>query len=161
MHRSVGTFLRVFLVGAVMVLAACTEPRDGELKLSFRIIAQDFHSEFDAPQLLVLRDAGLWADTWSRVARQRQPLPPVPFVDFGKETVILAAMGQESSSGYTVTIEEVRIVQDHLVVSVLEKSPASGCAVLAVETAPLVVIAVPNTRKQVLFVEHAERVHCN
>jgi type IV pilus biogenesis protein CpaD/CtpE len=93
-------------------------------------------SGIEAPTREAVRDAQAWRDAWSRLTSRSGPPRAAPEVDFAREMVLVAAMGQRRSGGYAVRIESVREEGGELVASVVETSPGPRCGVTMALTAP-------------------------
>jgi hypothetical protein len=105
----------------------------------------------------VVRDAGAWSSLWSRMtARNRAtPLPPV---DFGREMVLVAAMGQRPSGGHAVTIERVDDAGGELVARVVHQKPGPRCGTTSALTHPADAVLIPRSSKPVRWmVRETER----
>ncbi len=109
---------------------------------------------------LVIRDAAGWAALWDAVVGARTPRPQPPAVDFNREMVIVAAMGQRGTGGYAISIDEVRREDDGLAVVVRETSPGSGCFLTQAFTAPVTAVRLPASDAPVRFIERKETQDC-
>ncbi len=78
--------------------------------------------------------AGLWKKAW--------PEAPVPDVDFATHTVLVVAMGEQSSGGYAIQVAAAAAGAGGLDVEVLSVSPGPGCAVPTVMTQPVDIVSV-------------------
>src|ERR1051325_10138042 len=100
-----------FLVASGLITVACQEPLGVRLGAAWvpdssaTLLRSDF-SGIEAPVRMVLGDSSSWSRLWSQL---QIDLPPrtLPAVDFRKETVLLAAIGSERTSGYGVRIDSV------------------------------------------------------
>ena len=109
---------------------------------------------------VVIRDPAAWAELWADLAARVQPAPEVPEIDFGASMVIVAAMGQRTSGGYEVSVEEVAEKDGKLYARVLETSPGAACMTITVMTAPVVAAVVPRRAGPVAFVESELALPC-
>ena len=109
---------------------------------------------------LVIRDSGTWSDFWSELAARVEPAPPVPEIDFGTSMIIAAAMGQRTSGGYEISVEEVAEKDGKLYARVQETSPGAACMTITVMTAPVVAVVVPRHEGPVAFVEAELALPC-
>ncbi len=109
---------------------------------------------------LVVRDAASWRVLWDEIVGARTPPPDAPAVDFGREMVIVAAMGQRGTGGYAIAIDEVRQENDGLVVVVRETAPGSGCFLTQAFTAPVTAVRVQARDAPVTFIEEKEVQDC-
>jgi len=148
------SLLFVLLLGTSVASSGC----DKHAAVPFRALGGG--TAYGMRQRLVIRDAESWSAAWKKIVCQQQPAPAVPAIDFHREMVVLAAMGTKPDGGYAIAIDEVRKVDDDLSISIVEKSPASGCTVLAVLTAPVALIAMPRFDGDVEFVESSVTVPC-
>ncbi len=103
-------------------------------------------------QAWVVRTAGAWADLWSGIFASQDPPPPVPAVDFERETVLFVSWGQKPTSGYS--IEFTRAVEQAVVlrVGVLYTAPGPACITLPVLTCPSAAVKVARWDDPVVFV---------
>jgi hypothetical protein len=97
----------------------------------------------------VVRDAGAWSALWARITRGSGPDAGLPAVDFGREMVLVAAMGRRATGGYTVTIEAVDEAGGEWVARVAEQSPGPRCGTTQAVTAPADVVVVPRTDRPI------------
>ena len=98
------------------VLITPLAPKRSGPRTSFRIgssIVDQFR--------VVVRDRDMWLDVWKRiyqVAPSNGPYPDLPEIDFSREMVIVAAMGQQPNSGYAIIIDGAYERDNHLEVVV-------------------------------------------
>jgi hypothetical protein len=109
---------------------------------------------------LVVRDSALWRQIWRRVNEPFIPQPTLPAVDFGREMVIVAALGARRTGGYTVVIESADGDSSSIEVAVRRTSPAAGCPVESVVTQPVDVARIPLSAHAVRFRERSAVASC-
>lgn len=107
------------------------------------VLFQEQQTGFEEVRREVIRDTDAWRSVWMTAHEGREPMPPIPEVDFSRNSVVLAAMGRRSTGGHEVAILEVRRTENFLVVGVREVSPGEGCMVTQALTAPAVAVRVP------------------
>ncbi|MDY6816855.1 MAG: protease complex subunit PrcB family protein [Pseudomonadota bacterium] len=135
----------IILAGASMVVAGCatSQPRvqtDEGAPLA-RQISQSSHCGLTAPGHLLLKsetDVGRLEGLQGRTL----PLAPLRAVDFEREQVVLAALGQKPTGGYSVTLVSSAIEDDTLELSVRIREPQPGVVVTQALTTPCAAIAV-------------------
>lgn len=146
-----------FPLAVVAVLAGCTPAHEARTDatspeaqttmsrdtLAVRRLPQElqgafrYNSGLDTPTRETVRDAEAWHRLWTGLtARVRSPLLPLPEVDFAREMVLVAAMGQRPTGGYNLHIESARADGNELVALVVETSPGPRCGVTSSLTAP-------------------------
>ena len=109
---------------------------------------------------LVIRDSDAWREIWKRIHEPISELPPLPAVDFSHEMIVVAAMGSRPSGGYAIIIDSARELENKLEIVVRSVSPGKGCITPTVITAPVDVVKVPITERQVVFRETEEVNEC-
>lgn len=99
----------------------------------------------------VVKDSARWKAIWTEHAGKSTA--PLPAVDFSKEFVIVAAMGQRPTGGYSIHVAKVDSSENKLKVYIERKSPAKGTMTIQVLTSPFEFVAVPKTDLPIQFVE--------
>lgn len=112
-----------------------------------------YYSGVDAPAREVLRSEAQWQAAVSRIFRLQQPQPVAPAVDFGREAVVLAAMGTRNTGGYTITVDSATATAEAIHVFVTERSPGRACVTTQALTAPVHAVAIPADGRAVQFHE--------
>jgi len=109
---------------------------------------------------LVIRDQRAWSEFWSDFAAAIAPQPDAPVVDFDTHMVIAATMGQKTSGGYVISVEEVAVMDGTLYAAFEETSPGPMCMNITVMTAPAVAVTVARHEGPVAFVNGELEVPC-
>ncbi|MCX7643338.1 MAG: alkaline phosphatase family protein, partial [Armatimonadetes bacterium] len=130
----------------------------GEVSVSgkrLQIIAEwkGNHCGITEPRRIVITDAEEWKELWEQVHKDKIPAPKAPAVDFSKNMVLAAFMGQKPSSGYAIQIAEVAWNDGEVLVKVREGTPAKGAILLQVLTQPFHIVVVPRVEAKVRFVD--------
>lgn len=104
---------------------------------------------------VVVRDRDTWLDLWKRiypVVPSKGAYPELPEIDFSREMVVVAAMGQRPSSGYAIIIEGAYERDDRLEV-VVKSVENLKCVGLTVLTSPVDIVRLPKVERPVVFRE--------
>lgn len=105
-----------------------------------------YSSGIQAATRQTLRDAAAWREAWTQLTSRSGPPVPLPEVDFDREMVLVATLGEQSSGGYTIRIGSVhRAAGGELVAEVVQTSSGARCGVTAALTAPADVVIVPRS----------------
>ena len=123
-----------------------------------RILTQNA-SGFEEPAEMVIRDQAALEAAWGRVFNQVQG-NPAPVVDFGRETVILVALGSRRSGGHTVHVDAVKPAGDGALVRYTATSPGPGCMTTQSLTSPVDVVRAPRITGTVAFRRHDAAQPC-
>ena len=81
-----------------------------------------------------------WEGLWEKVVAYSYPRPQAPDIDFSKHSIIAVFQGNQSSSGYSISVTKLVKSSKKLKVHVREVSPADECRVLLVLTQPFEII---------------------
>jgi hypothetical protein len=109
---------------------------------------------------VVIRDARQWATYWERVHAHMIPAPAAPAVDFGREMVVLAALGARSSGGYGIRVDSAFDGSTYVEVVIRRSSPGKRCMVTAAFTQPVDLVRLPVRALPVRFRERAVVEEC-
>jgi hypothetical protein len=109
---------------------------------------------------IVVGDEATWRALWPELVGSHSPVPPVPRADFGRETIVVASMGQRSSGGYSVSIDSAGVVGDTVVLAITERSPGRTCGTTAALSSPIALARVMRPRAVIRFVEKTAVTDC-
>ena len=125
--------------------------------------AQPFtsYSGIDDSLRIVVRDEASWRGVWQKIHRRMVPVPPIPPVDFKREMVIVAAMGQRPSGGFAIRVDSAMDLGDSLEIVVRTEIPGRGCLRSAAITQPLDLVRLPARPLPVRFRDHSVVEQCD
>ncbi len=161
---------RVLVIAAltsVLVLSGCST---SDVELGDSIPVQSlrgdhlpplYNTGFAEPLRVAIRDETLWEGAWNRLWVNYSESPALPFVDFDEHMVILVAMGERPSIGYSIKIEGAYRDGDNIVVRVVSTTPGRGCMVGAALTSPADIARMPASEMRVRFEERRVIRNCN
>lgn len=112
------------------------------------------------PLNLVVRDARTWEAMWRRITVNHGEPPPPPEVVFGREMLLIAAMGAQPSGGYRIRIERVIDEGDALEAHVVHVSPGQRCGAIAAITHPVDIIRIVDSDKPVRWLIRRDVTDC-
>jgi len=165
--RSYTGFLLV--LAATVLGASCADPtgsgddvpRGTPVQVTrFRPQTFEFFSGFTQPVRQVIASEAEWRAAWSTLYQRATPQSAAPPVDFGRETVLLAALGERSSGGYSILVDSVYAAPGETQVVVRKTSPGAGCSVIGAMTQPVDVVRVPRVSGTVTWIEKDEVRDC-
>jgi hypothetical protein len=102
---------------------------------------------------LVIRDRDEFDKFWKQIYRLGSDKPPLPEVDFSREMIVVAAMGQQPSSGYEIIVDGACEVDNQLEVLVRSTNFLKCGLQLGIVTAPVDMVRLPKTNMQLVFRE--------
>jgi len=143
------------------VAVAPSVPTDS-VPLTFREIpgAQTQASSHTDSSRVVIRDAAQWGRFWEAIVANVSPSPPAPPIDFQRQMVLAAAMGQRPSGGYVISIDAVYLSGGTVHAVVKSVVPGPTCGSASVMTAPVVAVTIDRVDGEVRFVERTETRDC-
>lgn len=153
--------LTLFAGGCSKDVAGVRVPPDAQsLTMEELYSAQATWTGYEDPVRTVITDEEAWAEAWQILHAAVSPTPQRPDVDFDASVLVLAAMGERPSTGYSVNIEDIQHHDGVLYVSLLERSPGASCITGAALTAPAHVVQVPRAGTAVEFDVRRESYAC-
>ena len=136
--------------GASSTPSGPADPTVTAVQSPFTRILNQNTSGYAEPAEVVIRDrAGLDA-AWSTLF-QGIPGNPPPAVDFAREMVILIALGERRSGGFTVRVDELVAQAGGVVVRYAASSPGRECMSTQMLTSPVEVVRSPRAAGAVRF----------
>ena len=105
---------------------------------------------------LVIKNRDEFSNFWKELTAAVPPgqwVPPLPEIDFSKEMIVVAAMGQRSSSGYWIIIDGACEVDGQVEVFVSNVDDVSCAGQLGVVTYPADAVRLPRTDLPIVFRE--------
>ncbi len=161
--------MRVFLIVIAFAAAACTDspaaPDSRNEPLTFvRVRSEPFSLTYNSglrtPLRAVVRDSATWQQTWAEIWQGHNPVPALPPVDFQREMVIVAALGEKPTGGYSILLDGVLDSASGLTVLVRTVARSARCDTTLTLTQPVDVARVTRRDGPVSYVERAETQDC-
>jgi hypothetical protein len=118
-------------------------------------VRQEFkgqYSGFEEAGTQVVTDAAMWQRLWQQCHQGQEPQPELPAVDFEREMVLVARLGQKPSGGYDITITHIAQTDKEVVVTVQERQPPKDAMLTMALTQPYHLLIVERTKLPVRFV---------
>ena len=120
-----------------------------------------FGSGLREPARSVVRDDALWAATWTAIWSRHDPQPALPPVDFDREMVVVAALGERSSGAHAILLDSATVHGGTLVVHLRTIAPGPRCFVTAALTQAVDAARLARHDGPVEFRERAEVRDCD
>jgi hypothetical protein len=119
-----------------------------------------YNSGLRTAERLVIRDEATWQATWAAISGNITPAPPRPAIDFEREMLVVAALGERSTGGYSIIIESASATGEALTVRIHSTAPGSTCVTTQAFTQPVDVARLPRMAGPVSFVDDASVADC-
>jgi hypothetical protein len=110
---------------------------------------------------IVIQDSAAWARVWPELVGSHSPKPVLPRVDFSRELIVIASMGQRSSGGYSISIDSALVKGDTITLAVTEQSPGPRCGTTAALSSPVALARVRRPPVPIRFLERTTVIACD
>jgi hypothetical protein len=97
---------------------------------------------FDKPQYLLVNSQDQLTNLWYKAYGSQLTVPPVPSIDFSRETVIAVFDGQKPTGGYGLQVRSVTVENGELYVDLVKQQPQQGQVTTQSLTSPWLLIHV-------------------
>ena len=118
-----------------------------------------YNSGFRDSARIIARDSITWARVWDKLHERSSP-QPLPRVSFADSMVVVVALGQRSTGGYSIMVDSAARVRDTLANTVRRTSPGPRCGTTAALSEPVDIAVLPRVTGPVRWVERAEVTRC-
>lgn len=108
-------------------------------------------SGFTTVQRTVIRDDATWRAMWAVIMQNVSPPPELPSVDFTKEMLVVAALGERRSGGFSIAIDSASSTASGAMVVVHVTTPGPQCMNTQAITSPVDVARIPRITGTVQF----------
>ena len=101
----------------------------------------------------MIRDRDAWLELWKQLSSRQFRPPPLPEIDFSREMLIVVAMGERNTGGFSIIVDGVYERDKKLEVVVKSTSPGKNCMLSQAFTQPVDIIRVQKSDYPVVFRE--------
>lgn len=122
--------------------------------LDFRNVAAGDHSGLTLLRYEVILDQASFDEFWQIHAAPSFPREKAPVVDFDREMIIAAFLGQQRTGGYQIRVSAIHKHPQHLSVDLHVSRPPQGVLVTQMLTQPYHVVATQRVEQPVSFQLH-------
>lgn len=161
------TVVRGVALAALSLSLACQDssrfllyPRGATPITEAATLAQLHYSGFIQAARQVIANQQDWEAAWAQLYATHTPKPALPAVDFGSERVILAALGNRNTGGYSIHIDAIETTEDGSTVFITTVEPGSSCGTTQALTQPVHAVRVPTPPGPVRFEQRAATRNC-
>ena len=143
----------IWLFPVLFILFACTLQEESPQILPFEILASGQYSGLVEQTNQLINSQKELDSVWQKIYSIQIPVPPLPEIDFFQNSLILAARGEQKTSGYDIEIVEIRISTKSVEVSLEHSNPIPNSLILPALTQPFVLVKTPKINKPAQFIE--------
>ena len=121
--------------------------------ITFEILAQNSNGGKTDSEFMVIKDKKALNEIYGLISKGRFPKLEIPLINFEQETVVALFLGEKTSGGYSISVEQIMNINDKVIVTYKIGFPKKGEMVTTVMTQPYCIIKMPKTLKEVEFKE--------
>ncbi len=122
---------------------AASAPGAGAQQVAWEVLAQGQKAVgFDKPQYVLVNSQDQLTNLWYKAYGSQLNVPPVPTIDFSRETVLAVFDGQKSTGGYDLKVRSVSVENGELYVDLVKQQPQQGQITTQALTSPWLLIHV-------------------
>ncbi|MDZ8032665.1 protease complex subunit PrcB family protein [Nostoc sp. DedSLP04] len=125
------------------------------MNVDFTTIARGSDSGYQSASQMVIDNSERWIDLWQQHTSNAEPPPPIPQVDFTRNSVVAVFAGEKPTGGYSVEILSAETsgsqTQEQLAITVQHRQPGAGDFVTEALTYPYHIIRIPKIDGKVVF----------
>jgi hypothetical protein len=119
------------------------------------------NSWLQEPKDVVVRTRRDWDALWPQICRSCEDIR-LTHLDFERNMVIVAAMGERRSGGYGIVLENAREIDQRVEITIREETPGGhGCSATMMTTEPIDVAIMPKITGNIVIRHHSVQHPCS
>jgi hypothetical protein len=119
------------------------------------------NSWLQEPKDVVVRTRRDWDELWSQICRSCEEIR-LAHLDFERNMVIVAAMGERRSRGYGIVLESAREIDQRVEITIREELPGGrGCSATMETVRPVDIGIMPKVTGEIVFRHHSVQRTCS
>lgn len=122
-----------------------------EREIEFGILEKGDVSGYCEEAYFIVENEADWVMVWERHTLIFEPREPPPSIDFSRNIVVCAFMGQCPTTGYSIDIERIWTNGEQVFVEVVKRCPPEGFAVGQMITCPYAMVLVEKNGMPFVF----------
>lgn len=119
--------------------------------IPFQILAQDTYGGYTDSRFMVIEDNESLTEVFNLLNKTRSPALTIPAINFKKERVIALFLGEKTSGGYSIAVQQIISNNGKINIAYKVTSPKLGDMVTSVMTQPFSIIKIPKTKNVIVF----------
>lgn len=139
---------RRLLAAACLVVAGCyfagSRPRPSKDTNAYNVpmetVYYSTNTGIRGEMVKVVRDSTTWTAMWDSIHTDRGAVPPAPPVSFAEKMIVIAAMGERATGGYSVAIDSIQCLSSAFDVHLSLLEPGEGCMVTQALSQPVQIV---------------------
>jgi hypothetical protein len=141
------TLLSLNITSLIIKGSQASEPQD----IEFEVIDCGDISGYGEETYLVVKTETEWANVWEKHTRPYLAATAYPKMNFSKNMVVCAFMGERPTTGYSVSLQRIWTEEERMVVKIDKRNPPENFMVSEVITYPYVIASLQRTDLEIVF----------
>lgn len=144
-------FMKTLMIScmATLLIAGCASM--GGSSSGAQVLTYGNHSKLKNQTYTDIHNQADFDALWKKAFEGMSGAPDKPVVDFSKQMVLAAFIGDQSSSGYTIRFTKIDSTGPTINVTILVSQPGQNCPVRQRVTDAYKIVAIPASTKPVNF----------
>tara|TARA_B100000809_G_scaffold266057_1_gene327129 strand:+ start:10005 stop:10514 length:510 start_codon:yes stop_codon:yes gene_type:complete len=127
------------------------EAREEVSAVAFTEVKSGENSDYKKAQNLIITTQEEMDLNWSKMFGKYPRKPPIPMVDFETKQLLLVAMGEQATGGYTIKVSSIEKTTKGILVTIEDAKPGKACNNTSALIYPFQLIEMPKTEKEITF----------
>lgn len=119
--------------------------------ITFETLAEDFYGGMTDSKFIVIKEETTLNEIYKLINKSKSPGIKIPIINFEKETVLVLFLGEKSSGGHSISVEQILDENEKVTVKYKVTLPKLGEMVTTIMTHPYCIIKIPITSKEIIF----------
>lgn len=141
------TLLSLSIASLVIKESQALESQDVEFKV---IDCGDVSGYCEETYLVVKTETG-WANVWEKHTRPYPAATAYPKINFSKNMVICAFMGERPTTGYSISLQRIWTEEEKMCAEIDKRNPPENFMVSEVITYPYIIASLQRTDLEIVF----------
>jgi hypothetical protein len=124
--------------------------------LNWQLLAKGNQAVVQGPQYDLITSQTDLVNLWNQAYGNQLNLPPVPQVDFGRQSVVAIFLGSKPTGGYGVDVQKVSVQNDQAYLDAKITSPAPGAITTQSLTSPWALVQLNATGLTAVWIRDAD-----
>ncbi len=139
----------IILLGLLFSVFSCSSPPPPVKPPSYQVLSQGQQSGFSLQKTLIIENAEEFTELWSIHTGGMKT--PIPIIDFKHTVVIASFLGEQTTGGYSIKVQDVIFTEKFTKIVFIGQYPTPGSMRTMQITQPFIMIKVDKTNKPIYF----------
>ncbi|MGB0887377.1 MAG: protease complex subunit PrcB family protein [Vicingaceae bacterium] len=158
---------KILLTSTILVLIIfqlscnCTKnAKPTTSNLSFTELKSGNASDYNNAETIKINTKEEFKPVWEKCYAKYDRKPALPEIDFNTNMLVVIALGERNSGGYSLQVEKVIESKNTITITATETKPGVNCASASVMVYPFQIILLPKNNKKVVVAKNIKINDC-